>query len=697
MSTHIIPPWKKAPFIRIFFFLVPGILIQFYLPQKPQVIWGALLFATTCLIFFFFISSFARFHLLIFSGLSIGILFISLGALLVLKQDIGNDPGWIGATYKASDAVIITLDEPPVEKTRSFKASCTVSSLLRNGKLIPAKGRIILYFEQDSLLSVPTYGDRLITRKPLQAIRSSGNPGAFDYKRFCIFQDISHQLFLQSNDFVLLPGKNENWLYRFLYSTRKHVLAILRKNINDKKQAGLAEALLIGYKNDLDKTLVQSYTNTGVVHIIAISGLHLGLIYWLLVRIVKPLQRKIKLRWLPPLLVITGLWLFSLLAGAQPSVLRSAIMFSCIALAEGLSRKTSIYNSLAFSAMALLCYNPYWLWDAGFQLSYAAVLSIVMFNQSLYNLFYFKNRFVDILWKMNTVTLAAQVLTIPVSIYHFHQFPNYFLFTNFIAVPLSSLVLIAEIVLCCVAFLPFVAAIIGKLIGWLIWLMNWYVERIELLPFALADRLEINVLQAAILTIFFAAFAFWIVGHSVTGFKTGLIAFVIFLSVRSVSFIKAARQQKIVVYNIPQHQAIDIMDGRNVYFIGDSGLAADQYAQNFHLRPSRTQSRAGKVIIPFSLKKGVNYLSYRSCKIMLINETSRFSRAQDIQPIDLLIISKNPKLYLNTLLQTFRPGQVVFDGSVPYWKLGYWKKDCDSLKIPWHDVSLQGAFVMKLN
>ena len=154
---------------------------------------------------------------------------------------------------------------------------------------------------------------------------------------------------------------------------------------------GLAEALLIGYKDDLDKTLVQSYSNTGVVHVIAISGLHLGLIYWLLLMLFKPLQKR-KLKWLRPVFILTGLWLFSLLAGAQPSVLRSAVMFTCIVLGDSFARKSSIYNTLALSALLLLCINPYWLWDVGFQLSYAAVLSIVIFMQPIYNWFYIKNK-----------------------------------------------------------------------------------------------------------------------------------------------------------------------------------------------------------------------------------------------------------------------------------------------------------------
>ena len=182
----------------------------------------------------------------------------------------------------------------------------------------------------------------------------------------------------------------------------------MRTNIKGDKELGLAEALLIGYKDDLDKTLVQSYSNTGVVHIIAISGLHLGLIYWLLNLLLKPLSKRKKWRWLRPIIAVSCLWFFSLLAGGISfhSSIRSHVYLYCCRQIV-FARKTSIYNTLAVSAFFLLCYNPYWLWDVGFQLSYSAVLSIIIFMQPIYNLFYIKNKFLDFIWKLNAVTLGC--------------------------------------------------------------------------------------------------------------------------------------------------------------------------------------------------------------------------------------------------------------------------------------------------
>lgn len=688
--------WKKVPFIRLLIAMITGILVQWHY-QLTEITWWILLgVSLLAVIIFFFVPFLNRYRFFYFPGFFSGFLFLSFGALLAFNKDIRNDRGWLGNFYKEKDGLIVTLDEPLVEKTKSYKANAKVNWLIKDGKAIPVKGTLVIYLKKDTSLNRLKYGSQLLFTKPLQEIKNSGNPGGFDYKRYSLFQGITHQVFLRQEEFELLPGERQKPFRQFIYSSRQKVLNILRSNISGNKELGLAEALLIGYKNDLEQSLVQSYTNTGVVHIIAISGLHLGLIYWLLVQLFKPLQKRKKLKWLRPVLIITGLWLFSLLAGAQPSVLRSALMFTCIVAGEGLSRKSSTFNTLALSAFILLCINPYWLWDVGFQLSYAAVLSIIIFLRPVYNWLYIKNKVLDFIWKLNAVTIAAQILTVPLSIYHFHQFPNYFLLTNFLAVPLSSLILLGEIFLCAIAWVPALALLTGKILGWLIWLMNTWIERIESLRFSLWDGLQISILQAVLLIIFAAGISYWLMEKAKKGLITGLIAILCFVALRSFSFVQSGRQQKIIVYNVPQKRAIDFIDGRHYIFTGDSDLLANDFARNFHLKPTRIHYRVTPADTLKAYRQNENYIRYAGKNILLLDSSVNYQFANEKPVIDLLVISKNPRIYISKLAVGLNIKQIVFDGSAPAWKTTYWKKDCDSLHIPWHDVTTQGAFVMKL-
>lgn len=697
MPAYGVHFWKKAPFVRLFLSMIAGIIVQWHLQIHAQVWWIVMTLSVTIIASFFFIPFFNRYRLAVLNGIATCILFISVGALLTWHKDIRHNDRWLGNFYKEKNVLVVTLDEPPVEKTKSIKANATVSYLIQGESSIPVKGNIILYFKKDSLLPQLAYGSQIIFKTSLQEIKNSGNPGGFDYKRYLLFHGITHQVYLKPGEFIVLKEKKEKWLDKFLYSTREKVLSILRNNIKGDKELGLAEALLIGYKDDLDQALVQSYTNTGVVHIIAISGMHLALVYWLLVLLLKPLQQKKYIRWLRPVLIIAGLWLFSLLAGAQASILRSALMFTCIVLGENLTKKTSIYNTMALSAFLLLCMNPYWLWDVGFQLSYAAVLSIIIFMRPIYNWFYIKNKLLDFIWKLNAVTIAAQILTLPLSIYHFHQFPDYFLLTNFIAVPLSSIIVLGEILLCFVSFIPAAALLVGKLLTWFIWLMNTYIEKIEALPFSLLDGLQISIVQAVLLIIFITGLSFWLMERSKTGLKIGLIALFGFVALRSYSFIQTDSQQKIIVYNVPQRQAVDFIDGRKYLFAGDSDLLEEGFARNFHLKPSRILYRIETVTALNDLTVYENYTSYKGKHLLLLNESVSFAKQENKPTVDLLVISKNPKIDIPRLVASLQIKQVVFDGSVPAWKVNYWKKDCDSLHILYYDVNEKGAFVMNLN
>ena len=379
--------WHYAPFLRLLIPLMAGIICQFYLAFSFSFPIIAGCFSITVIIVYFFLPDKRKHQFNSVHGLVLLFVLFVLGCCLVWIKDIRHDSKWIG-NFGNNNFLLVRIIEPLTEKENSYKALGELRSIIgKNNK--ETRGNIIIYFKKDSSSKLLQYGSQIVFNKPLQEIKNAGNPGSFDYKQYCLFQNITHQVYLNETEFEVLQQKNKNLIDAFLFSTRNAVVNILKKFIKSEKEQGLAEALLIGYKDDLDKNLVQSYSNTGVVHIIAISGLHLGLIYWLLLWLTKPIKKNKNLTRLRVLIIVLSLWIFSLLAGGGPSVLRSAVMFTCIAFGEVLNRKSSIYNTLALSAFILLCINPFWLWDVGFQLSYSAVLSIVIFFRPIYNWLYF--------------------------------------------------------------------------------------------------------------------------------------------------------------------------------------------------------------------------------------------------------------------------------------------------------------------
>jgi len=703
LRPFAIPIWKKAPFIRLLIPLISGIIFQWYFQFSLQIIITAFISFSAAYILFLMLPIALRFKIQALQGFIIQLIIVASGAWLTWQQDLRHHDKWYGNYYKDGNYLVVRIDEPLVEKNKSFKADGYVETVVQDGKTVAAEGKLLLYFSKDSLKRNLKYGDKIIIHKDLQAIKNSGNPGAFNYQRYAAFQGIFHNVFLKDNDWVIAAGNSKNRFKQFIFSAREYVLGVLQKSIqsgnpdNNRDELGIAEALLIGYTNDLDKDLVQAYSNTGVVHIIAISGMHLALIYVLLVWVFAKIPGINKSKWLQLVLILTILWMFSILTGASPSVLRAAVMFSFIAVGKNLFKQASIYNSLAASAFVLLCYNPYYLWAVGFQLSYLAVLSIVIFQKPIYNCIYIKNKWINKAWQLMAVSTAAQLLTFPVCIYYFHQFPNLFLISNMIAVPLSGFILYAEIILVVFSWIPFVGTYAGKLVTALVWLMNKIILWINDLSFAVWDKIPATVLSTWLLYAVVAGFGAWLVLKQKKYFKMALVALLTFVMQSIYNNWQTGRQQKLIVYNVPRYRAIDFINGNNFQFVGDSILLEDGLLQNFHLKPARIYQQLNRRSDSLTgvFNQGMFYL-FKDKKIMVADKPVNFEPMDQKIYLDIIIISKNPKLRIASLAETFNCKLFVFDASNPAWKIEKWKEECRALNLKCYSVAETGAFIYNI-
>lgn len=667
----------------------------FHLPLYVILIAGS-----ACLLFsllFSFTRLSFRFRYNWLNGLFLNTLLFFAGAWLTHRHNLRDDPRSITHWYKPPAGVVVTLTESLTEKPHSYKAAATALRLVYPDSMMPVKGTILLYFQKDSCRPALHYGDQLLIAAPLQPIKNPGNPGSFDFQRYFAFRNVFYETFLTPGHWMRLKTHTGSGLERSLLSVRKHMTGILRRYIHGKNATGLSEALLIGYKDDLDKSLRQAFAGAGIIHLIAISGLHLGLIYALLSFLLKPLEKKKRARRLRAIVVISGLWLFSFLAGGSVSVLRSAVIFSLLVVGDCLDRRSPVYNSLAASAFLLLCYNPLWLWDTGFQLSYAAVLSILLFYKPVYNLLFLRQPVLHFLWKSAAVALAAQVLTLPLTIYYFHRFPLLFLPANLLAVPLTGIILAGELLLCSLSFLPAIAAALGACLSVLLSFLAHLAIFVNRLPGAVWTGLQINGWQVVFLYLFLAGITGWLLLKNKTALPAGLVSLLLFTGIRAWSFRQASRQAGIIVYNISRHQAIDFMDGRHCVFRGDSLLQADNTARRFYLTPSRTLHRCRPVdSLPALLQDHFLYRFHHKL-IAILDSSLRLPALDPKITADLVICSKNPRLSVDAITRAFDCKCIVADASNTPWQIARWQKRCAQLHVPFYCISASGAFVMKVD
>ena len=688
--------------MRLLVPFIAGILIQWYL-QWPVVVCIMLLlcFAVVSGVFYL-LSLSAKFRFQTVQGMLLNGLLLSIALIVTWQKDNRNKPDWYGKSYREGDMILLRLEEPLVAKEKSLKVNGAVEAIFRDNAMIPCQGKILIYFSRDTtdtsrIAEGLGYGDKIITRKNLQPIKNSGNPGAFNYERYAAFQGVFHNVFLREKDWVPTPLKRINPLQQFIFSGREKILSILRNSVKGKDELGIAQALLIGYTNDLDKDLVQAYSNTGVVHIIAISGMHLGLIYVLLVWVFGKVPILNRSPLLQVIMILGCLWLFSLLTGASASVVRAAVMFTFITVGSSFKRQSSIYNSLAASAFVMLCYNPYFIWDVGFQLSYLAVTGIILFQKPVYNWFYIKNKWLDKTWQLAAVSLAAQVLTFPVCIYYFHQFPNLFLFTNIVAVPLSSLILYTEIALVTLASVPVIGFYLGKLVAGLVFVMNSIILWMNQFSFAVWDKIPATLFTTFLLYAIVISASTWLLYKNKMFLKVSLYFLLFFTGVHGYIKWNIVHQRKLVVYNVSRHRAIDFVSGNNYHFLGDSILLQEGMLQNFNLKPGRIAMQLlNATDTVTNLVTTQSFFLFNRYKILVIDKAIYFDSATQKVPLDMILLSHNPKITIAQLAAGFNCRLYVFDASNSLWKIDQWRKECEELHLRSYSVPEKGALVVDL-
>jgi competence protein ComEC len=241
MSLSSITTLRQIPFLRLLIALIAGIIVQWYLQFTIHSLLVVFISTAILLFIFYFLPSSKQFAARWIQGIAIVLLFIITGSIISYLKDISHHYNRLENFYKNNATIRVTLQEPLVLKPKSYKALASVNAIQVNNMWQPVKGNILLYFKRDSIVPQLSYGSQIIFKKKLQPIVNSGNPGAFDYKRYCLFQNIQQQVFLQQNDYVILSEKNTNWIQQQLYNIRTNVIKILQQNISGKKEQGVSE------------------------------------------------------------------------------------------------------------------------------------------------------------------------------------------------------------------------------------------------------------------------------------------------------------------------------------------------------------------------------------------------------------------------------------------------------------------------
>jgi len=577
--------WHAIPFIRLLVPLVLGIFVSLYLPLNILVVYFVLIF---CFVLYILLNSkktsVQLFKDQIYIGITVSLLFFLLGYLRAFYHNDQTQPNYF-ADKVAPKYLELVVDDGIVEKAKFYRCYAKVIGVLDSSKqFTSSQGSILFYLRKGQGISKPEVGNHYLVNSNFNEIPSPANPEAFDYKRYLSYHNIYCQLFADSSNCVKSNSITTS-IYRSACHLRDNTLTILKKNILNTQALGVAEALLMGYKDDLDPDITAAFMRTGTLHVLAVSGMHAGIIYLILAFLTKPLTRSKWGKYLQVALLLVGIWLYAFMTGLSSSVLRASVMFSFIAIGKLYRHHVNVYNNIYASAFLLLIFNPRFIVDVGFQLSYLAVLGII-FIQPMVQKWYQPRFWLDkYIWSLVSVSLAAQLLTFPISLFYFHQFPNYFILSNLLIIPITSIILVGLICLVAVGSLPVLASFIGVLLNYLLEFNNWLVLSIDKLPYSYINGLNLNIFPMLLLYAIIC-FAIIVSVHRVKWAAQALLATILlFFCIRFGEHYYHYKQKIIVVHQIKGHDVYSCIDGKTAYLLSDSNFLSNESSIKFFIEP----------------------------------------------------------------------------------------------------------------
>jgi len=620
---------------------------------------------------------------------------------------VGNNelrqPAHFGRLVPAAHYVVGTIGEAPSRGSK-LKVVLQVEAMGPSpDSLINCTGHLLVFLPISGQTDSLKYGDRLGLRTSIQATEPPKNPHAFDYGRYLHFQNIHFQAFAKEDALVRLSIGHGYALWRLAYNCRDRLLALLRQHFPTQDEYAVASALLVGYTDDLSEDLRTAYAETGSMHALAVSGTHVGMIYvgimFLLSRL--PLRGRLG-KLVETLLALLGIWSFTFLTGATASVLRASVMFSLFLLGKLIYRTASIWNILAMSACGLLLYNPYMLFNAGFQLSYTAVAGMVFFYPYFNKWMPEWPRPLGEFRSIFLIGFAAQLGTLPLSLFFFHQFPVYFWLAGWVVVLGGAIFLAGGAALVVLDPLwTWLANWLGFVLYYLVWGMNKVVFFIQHLPGSLIGGIWLAGWAVALL---YVMVGFLGAAISTRQIKWAVAALGIFTLLGFCRFVRSyvqESQQAIVVYALPKKRLIDLFDGRSCLSLTDS-LTKKQVA--FAAQPNRwALGVCEQKTLEFDQSADFQtanccfappFIQFFQQRIILLDSPHWLElNPSPPFPVDVIWLSNNPRLLIADCIRQFPCRQIIWDGTSSWKQCERWRAECAALGLDSHDIRLQGAFV----
>jgi competence protein ComEC len=660
-------------------FIIGIVSFQYY---KPSPIWvfGSVLFCVFLLLVFHLLSRTKNNFKLIFGVLSLLTSLLLGVASSIIHKETYNSLHYINQIkdYENQHLIRLVINE----KLKNTQKNTRYISTIRSVDKQQSFGKIILNIKKPNQIDSIKIGAELNVIGMLYKNKGSFNPNQFDYGKYLENQEIYAQVYANETQINIVGTQKTIWSQFSNFRTK--IIENLALSNFKKEELNILIALLLGQQQDISPEILKDYQYAGAVHILSVSGLHVGFILMFITFLLKPMSNSKRNAILKLVIILVSLWTYGILAGLSASVVRSVTMFSFVAIGIHLKRTVNIFHTLVVSMLLILLWKPSFLFDVGFQLSYLALFFILWVQPLLSNIWQPKNRIIQYIWDIVTVSTAAQIGAMPLSIYYFHQFPGLFFITNIIVLPLLGVIMIIgliAIIIACFGIVPFV---IAKPLEFLIEFLNYIIHWVATFEDFIIKNISFNkeMLIASYLVIIVSVL--WFKKNTFQRLFLTLLSIISLQCVFIYTKFKAENTDEFIVFNAKKHSIITerkkdlitVYSNDSILENIDNNLAIQSYLiGNF---------------CKIEEKKNIGNLFYfKNKKILIIDSSSVY--LEKTKP-DILIVINSPKINLLRVFESWKPEQVVIDGSNYKSYARLWEATCRKEKIPFHNTHEKGFY-----
>ncbi len=544
-------------------------------------------------------------------------------------------------------------------------------------------GRLLVNIKKDSIKRALQINDFLVLKTQFLDINKPLNPYTFNYKNYLKNQQIHYQLQLKKHQFLRLENKNES-LSGIASNIRTKINTALQKNGFKNDELAVINALLLGQRNTISSDLLKSYSGAGAIHILAVSGLHVGIILLLLLFVFKPFHYFKNGKLIATLLIIILLWVYAIIAGLSASVVRAVSMFTALTIGLQLVQRSNVYNTLVISMFFLLLFNPFYLFEVGFQLSYLAVFSIVWIQPKLYKLWNPKFWVLNKFWQLFTVSMAAQIGVLPLSLFYFHQFPGLFFLSNLVIIPFLGFILTAGIIVILLAYLNILPQFIANSYSFIIQQMNSFVDWISNQELFIIQNISFSFVLMLAFYAFIVVTIKWIENKKFYRFVFVFFSIIVIQSIFILEKYKLYSTNEFIVFHESKKSSIGFRNGNSLTSYNSDSLMFD-YVVNSYLIGSKTE-------VDFKKNSIRNLYNYKNETILIVDSSGLYN-FNTVKP-SIVVLQQSPKINLDRLIHKLQPKLIIVDGSNYKSYVERWRKTCLKNKTPFHSTMQKGAYVL---